>query len=160
MSKKLVLHILSFLSESGQICEPIFLQDLWRSCHCYVRTTADRQGSLQMFKDFHSFFRKNFPSLLVKPCISILTFCNKYFSWPNLHHSKFSSGKACPHHGKFSVWGTFSIDCSRKFIHFIWTFQKWFSNFERLVCFDFVLADVNRHVATVWGRGGVDKVLW
>ena len=79
----------------------------------------------------------------------------------NLHHLKFSSWKTGPHQGNFGVWGMFGIGFARYFIYFTRTFQKLLFNFERLVCyFDFDLADVIIHVATVWVGRGVDKGMW
>ena len=83
--------MLSFPWESVKICEPIFLEDLQRSCHCYVRTTADLQGSLQMFKDFlYRFFRKFFSGASGKQYIAFLGFFNKCFCWPILSQLKVS----------------------------------------------------------------------
>ena len=87
----LKLPMCSFSWESVQICEPLFLEDLWRSYHCYVRTTADLQGSLQMFKDFsYRFFRKIFTGASGKQCIAFLGFFNKYFCRPRISQLKLS----------------------------------------------------------------------
>ena len=61
-----LLPMLSFPSESAQICEPFFLRI------CKDRTTAT-QGQLQIFQEI-------FSKLLGKQCIAFLGFFNQYFS--------------------------------------------------------------------------------
>ena len=110
----------SHVELSLRICKDlwaIFLEDLWRSCHCYVRTTADLQGSLQMFKDFlNRFLRKIVSGPSSETKHFILSFFNKNTkaqSDETLHHSKFLSRSFCPHHCNFGVWGMFCVGYTR-----------------------------------------------
>ena len=146
---------IAFLGERGRENTVLLYRDSW----CQYTISVDwfmlkHKWFFQVLQGDKSGEAEITPSMRCRILQEVFLLTNSQ-SVESLHRPNFLSRKSFPHHGNFGVGYTL------QFIHFTWTFQKWFFNFERLVChIDFVLTDEIWHVTTFWVGRGVDRVLW